>query len=258
MNPILEALRKLFAGYPDTSPPPTGNYPASVNTNYKDTNQQDHINNIAGLNSSAFADSLRALTGNQQVKATDMPMGHVGRNYLNGFISMNSNPQTYQQVDTRNQTPASLNTPRSAMIHEFSHNIDTKRGPNPILDAFLNTATQHVVQRPSENSTWYPKEKASSPLLGGVYNIDPYYNDNTLGHPPRDQQHEAFAQSFVNAFQFLQDTAKDPKMDWQEYLGKLEGNTPGMGSMVMTMLDQPIYSKHPLRPLLRPQPEKKK
>jgi hypothetical protein len=62
---------------------------------------------------------------------------------------------------------------------------------------------------------------------------------------------ESFAQAYTNAANFLSETASDTT-GFRERLGRYEGNTPGAGGIVRDLLiGRPIYSKHPLKGVIR-------
>jgi hypothetical protein len=62
---------------------------------------------------------------------------------------------------------------------------------------------------------------------------------------------EAFAQAYTNAIDFLSRTASDTSK-YRELLGRYEGNTPGVGAIVLDLLrTNPVYSKHQLKKEIR-------
>jgi hypothetical protein len=106
-----------------------------------------------------------------------------------------------------------LYTPRETLAHEMGHKyVPTKR------DVSLNAA-------------FTPLDKSNEKL-------DPYYATDPS---------EGYAQAFKNAFNFLAETARDPKMDYRKFAGDLEGNTPGMGMIIQDLMKLPIFAKHPLQ-----------
>jgi hypothetical protein len=97
-------------------------------------------------------------------------------------------------------------------------------------------------------------------VSGGAYDYPSYLstNSNRDGKLKTDailkvdaygaqSSSEAYAQAFRNAFNFLAETARDPKMDYRKFAGDLEGNTPGMGMIIQDLMKLPIFAKHPLQ-----------
>lgn len=268
MNPILELFRSIFGDSRPVPPAPTGNYPNSPAPLYN-PDQQTHIKNMQDISKSSLADTLQAILGSGNARPnspismrSDLGPGVVGAN-SGGYLDFNIDPTLFNQTDKRNNTPASAYSPRTAYIHERAHNADGYHGSNALLEAFRSIKHEGVY-RPSEKeledynkwtATGREKEYASKPPLekAAIQNIDPYYNQSLY----KEHGQDAFAQAFVNAFQFLQDVAKKPDMDWREYISKLEGNTPGSGAIMIKLLRDPIYSKHPLQALLPPEEKKK-
>jgi hypothetical protein len=94
---------------------------------------------------------------------------------------------------------------------------------------------------------------------GGAYKYPSFFgNDSKPGSPQYSAMlrvdaygatspDEAYAQAFRNAFDFLAETARDPKMDVRAFAGDLEANTPGMGMIITDLMKLPIFANHPLQ-----------
>jgi hypothetical protein len=102
-------------------------------------------------------------------------------------------------------------TPREVLVHEMGHKQMVDKG-FPNTKAYIN-------------QSYTPQ-------------LDSYYTTNNM---------EGYAQAFRNAFNFLAETARDPKMDYRKFAGDLEGNTPGMGMIIQDLMKLPIFAKHPLQ-----------
>ena len=124
--------------------------------------------------------------------------------------------------------PADSPSVRNILTHELGHAKESK-------EAFPSyfAVNRPMVQEPDG------KSKAEDDAR---YAISPYYRENPS---------EAFAQSFVNASDYLSKTAADTT-GYREKLGQYEGNTPGAGAIVRDLfVGNPIYKNHPLKGLIR-------
>lgn len=124
--------------------------------------------------------------------------------------------------------PADSPSVRNILTHELGH---AKESPTTFPSYFA--VNRPMVQEPDG------KSKAED---DAKYAISPYYRENPS---------EAFAQSFVNASDYLSKTAADTA-GYREKLGQYEGNTPGAGAIVRDLfVGNPIYKNHPLKGLIR-------
>lgn len=245
---------------------PSGNYPSYVNKPLPYNEQELRAENER-LIMSPLMDSLRQVTGASPTALTGKweGVGEQGAySPLFHLLTMTQDPKAYDyaNMDKRNNTPAGHSTPRMTLIHEMGHAgdnqtsryYDESKAKMDTLTAFNPNGTRRAVK-------FEDKEK--------VRNLDPYYN-NTMAKMGtgsdgkfREKNPEGFAQAFVNAFQFLQDTMEPSNMDWAAYLNKLEGNTPGMVHVLQGLLKHPLYAKHPLQRAIvdldndKPSPKKK-
>ncbi len=124
--------------------------------------------------------------------------------------------------------PADSPSVRNILTHELGH---AKESQAAFPSYFA--VNRPAVQEPDG------KSKAEDDAR---YAISPYYRENPS---------EAFAQSFVNASDFLSKTAADTA-GYREKLGQYEGNTPGAGAIVRDLfMANPIYKKHPLKGIIK-------
>ena len=253
---LIEYLRELL-GYHQPTPQqtarpvlkgpipaaPTGNYPSypenlSSLWDGSSSGEAQHRQTVQSMFSSPFIDSLVALAGARpKMSVSRLPSTRDRGEYdpWRGELKISDFPLSFTKSgESRNNTPASQPSVRSAIIHEMGH-VASQKGKYYTP----KTGPSFKIAQKDTSSDMTPAEKAS------VLNLDPYYRNNN--------EEERYAQAFTNAFQFLQDSAKDPKMDWSGYLGKLEGNTPGTGAFVVRMLKEPIYKNHPLKQILAPE-----
>jgi hypothetical protein len=274
MNPFLEWLNSLFKKKEFEMPTPNS-YPQYERgpVTAEEVSPEAWNQRLA----SPLADSLRQMGPFFQPKprTLDMtpggPMGIVERVPGNVAVgaAFNTNPKAYgrfeppvnqeaNQAFTRyRQTPAeNVFDPRRTMIHEYGHIANSLDGSIPessvpfkmMQDAELfkeraglgkTSLPLNIYDFPRVSDWASPGYRSiSTPEYKAVASIDPY---STMS--PR----EAFAQAFVNAFEFLAETAREPKMDYRKFAGDLEANTPGMGLIIRDMLKLPLYKNHPLR-----------
>ena len=124
--------------------------------------------------------------------------------------------------------PADSPSVRNTLTHELGHAKESR-------EAF---PSYFAVNRPSVQEP-NGKSKAEDDAR---YAVSPYYRENPS---------EAFAQSFVNASDYLSKAAADTA-GYREKLGAYEGNTPGAGAIVRDLLlGNPKYAQHPLRKVIR-------
>lgn len=123
---------------------------------------------------------------------------------------------------------------RDTFIHEIGHKKDRFGSERKKLGKAIKPPNYSLSDAQSVNMNRTPESKANSAL-------DSYY---------ATEPKEAYAQAFKNAFNFLQETARNPKMDYRKFAGDLEGNTPGMGMIVQDLMKLPIFEKHPLRGII--------
>lgn len=123
-------------------------------------------------------------------------------------------------------SPADTPSERSILMHELGHAYGKS--------AFPSLKAPMIAPRPTGAMT--PREKEARVTLSEYGQSDP---------------DEALAQAYTNAAAFLSETAPDTA-GFRQRLGELEGNTPGMGSIVRDLLTaRPIYQKHPLKKVIR-------
>jgi hypothetical protein len=137
-----------------------------------------------------------------------------GRRYLNDVVTMNPDSMKYREAPTRYRDASPLDK-RNVFIHEMAHVTDKGR----------------------DNFPFKPVAKLGR---DGADKLDSYYAQSR-------NVDESFAQAFVNAFNFLSETAKNPTMDYRKFAGELEANTPGMGIILEDLLKSNVYNEHPLR-----------
>lgn len=271
MNPFLEWLNSLFKKKEFEMPTPNA-YPQYERgpVTAEEVSPEAWNQRLA----SPLADSLRQMGPRfiqPRLKVEDIgrPMGYVAEDafYDNmpTEIAFNTNPKVYNRYRTKNpeedatlakyrQSPASgVFDPRRVMIHEYGHlanNSMTSRDNwgafprrSPVSKMLYNSYNElESLPIDFDRIRMNPASPAlgsiSAPVYKAIASIDPYY---------RTYPTEAFAQAFVNAFEFLAETARDPKMDYRKFAGDLEANTPGMGLIIQDMLKLPLYKNHPLR-----------
>ncbi len=242
-----EIFLKSLGLIKDTQPaPPTrGNYPeqgfpspvtAEETSNYK----------LQDLFRGPAMDSLGQLFSKGPPPIPYTFEGSNAGEYRKGAhaLGLSTAPQAYQaDSSSYRKTPASTNItrPKEVLIHEMGHAFRAVHGEsNPER---WKAIERQLLADPSESQQ--TKDRiASSELKRASKEIDPYYRDNP--------DEEKYAQAFVNAYRYLTDTAKDPKMDYRGYLGKLEGNTPGTGDIVLDLLKTKLFQKHPLQEVFQP------
>lgn len=275
MNPFLEWLNSLFKKKEFEMPTPNA-YPQYERgpVTAEEVSPEAWNQRFA----SPLADSLRQMGSVLQPKpkAGDIgnSMGYVAESsFFNNMpteMAFNTNPKVYGRYRTKNpeedttlakyrQSPAgNVFDPRRVMIHEYGHLANSStpgdRGAFPrssdVSKMLYNTWLLHEgknneleslpidFDRIRMNPTSPALGSISAPAYKAIASVDPYYRT----HPS-----EAFSQAFVNAFEFLAETARDPKMDYRKFAGDLEANTPGMGLIIQDMLKLPLYKNHPLR-----------
>lgn len=163
---------------------------------------------LANLYKSPVADSLYSITGVPNSLGATPREGMLGDfNLMSGELNITPD----QKSITHARPELGKITPREVLIHEMGHKQMVDKG-FPNTKAYIN-------------QSYTPQ-------------LDSYYTTNNM---------EGYAQAFKNAFNFLQETARDPKMDVRRFAGDLEANTPGMGMIVKDLLVLPIFSNHPLR-----------
>jgi hypothetical protein len=154
---------------------------------------------------------------------------------------MGYDQQEEESLARYRQSPAGfVFDPRRVMIHEYGHLANSHGGAFP---GYSEVSKMFSEVRPRdfkrEQNLFYKKISANTPSDYKAFaTVDPYYRINPQ---------EAFAQAFVNAWEFLQETKADPKMDYRKFAGDLEANTPGMGMIVRDLLKDPQFKNHPLR-----------
>jgi hypothetical protein len=265
MNPFEKFLQAIFGV--QSLPKPTANYPqysGEPTTKPEDVTKeawQERLN-------SSLTDSLASLSPKFQpeFKLSDLretgPLGYVGWTSEDRVspkeMAFNTNPNAwqsrYQSADPEadmalaqyRQAPASLVNPRQVQIHEFGHLANSRVGgafpaESETAKVFNSNYADALFSKPQFSSLLYSlrdASKQSGPEFKAAASIDPYY---------RTEPREAFAQAFVNAWEFLAETARDPKMDYRKFAGDLESNTPGMGMIIRDLLKDKIFKAHPLR-----------
>lgn len=193
----------------------------------------------------------------------DTYMGYVehlpGRSINIPFsMYLNTNPSAFGKFESDNpeedkflaryrQSPAgSVFDPRRTYIHEMGHlaNSQVVSGKDSAFPGYSEVSKMFAKNSPQDFERFNDMgvveglRANSAPEFKAFATVDPYYRTNSR---------EAFAQAFVNAWEFLAETAKNPKMDYRKFAGDLESNTPGMGMIVRDLLKDPKFSEHPLR-----------
>jgi hypothetical protein len=258
VNPFEEFLKKILNPIglmrnPPTEPapptPPVVNQAARQNAPIGGT--ADIKQQYADLFKSPLRDSLMQLAGVYNIRNTAGDHGKdnwVGAYYPRySDLYFNTNPEAYGKFEAASpyrQTPASMDvSPRGVFVHEFGHPAEEYGNfSEDTKGLFSKQRLPKKIQpdRMGLGASMYDYERTQrSPLeRKAELDVDPYYRHNPS---------EAFAQAFKNAFAFLQETARDPKIDYRKFAGDLEANTPGMGLILRDLMEHPLYEKHPLR-----------
>ena len=139
------------------------------------------------------------------------------------YANTSRDPRLYSMAGA---SPADTPSERTVMTHEIGHAY----GPS----AFPSLRTPMIAPRPTGAMT--PRESEARAALSEYGQTNPK---------------EALAQAYTNAVSFLSETAPDTA-GFRQRMGALEGNTPGMGSIVRDLLQgRPVYQQHPLRGAIR-------
>lgn len=267
MNPFERFLRSLFGiKQPDSAYPAPNAFPQYERGPV--TAGEISPAAWAAREKSALGDSLNAFIpyGSPAPKYGDLGDSYMGYvEHLPGKqirmpsgLFFNTNPAAFGKFETDKpeedaflakyrQSPAgSVFDPRRTFIHEKAHlaNSQTTFGKDGLFPSYSETAkmfennTPRDFERFNDMGVIAGLQAGSAPEFKAFATVDPYYRLN-----PR----EAFAQAFVNAWEFLQETKKNPKMDYRKFAGDLEANTPGMGLIVRDLLKDKGFENHPLR-----------
>ena len=270
MNPFLEWLNSLFKSKEMQAAPnqnPKYSYEQN-NPTLKDLGKGGSMDVYEGTWQDRFrsplADSLTELSASAYPRpelkflyGNTGPLGYVEledfqvpygkeahtRRFEPTAIAVSADPLNYKvpkrPYEDYLQAPASRqNTPRTVMIHEMGHLASTPFRSNWELGYTPETASAFFNNFEAPANPQYKKDFSGPQEQKAFRSVDPYYRTNAR---------EAFSQAFVNAFEFLAETARDPKMDYRKFAGDLEANTPGMGLIIQDMLKLPLYKNHPLR-----------
>lgn len=123
-------------------------------------------------------------------------------------------------------SPADTPSERTIMAHELGHAYGKS--------AFPSLQTPMIAPAPTGKMT--AREEDARMALSQYGQTSP---------------DEALAQAYTNAVSFLSETAPDTT-GFRQRLGELEGNTPGMGSIVRDLLRaRAVYKNHPLKGAIR-------
>jgi hypothetical protein len=263
MNPFMEWLRNLFSSqreYPPIAPPnenPKFSFENNPTVDFRKPGsfgmfEEDWRNRF----NSPLADSLKQISIGKyrpQLKIShddsETAMAYV--NDLNKPTEMvfMTNPENYslrkRPFEEYLQAPASrMGRPRKTFIHEFGHVANSIGAPWDVTDPSRSEVFDMLKSNHSSdpllasNRQYIAELDRLNPSEKKAYlSIDPYYTSKT---------EEAFAQAFVNAFEFLAETARNPEMNYRKFAGDLEANTPGTGMIIRDMLELPLYRDHPL------------
>jgi hypothetical protein len=143
----------------------------------------------------------------------------------NNTIAVNTgvDPRRYFMAGA---SPADTPSERTILMHELGHAYGKSAFPS----------LQAPMIAPRQTGAMTPREKDARMALSEYGQSDP---------------DEALAQAYTNAASFLSETARDTT-GFRQRLGELEGNTPGMGTIVRDLLTaRPIYKQHPLKKVIK-------
>lgn len=139
------------------------------------------------------------------------------------YANTSRDPRLYPMAGA---SPADTPSERNVLTHEIGHAY----GPS----AFPSLRAPMIAPRPT--GAMMPRESEARAALSEYGQTSPK---------------EALAQAYTNAVSFLSETAPDTA-GFRQRMGELEGNTPGMGSIVRDLLRaRPVYQQHPLRGVIR-------
>ena len=185
-------------------------------------------------------DTLTAITGGGAPRVDWTPAGtEIYGMRIGGFYSPLADRVVLSggldpERKTVDSTPlVKQETVDNTLTHEMGHR-------KFFNDGMLKTLDRIVGKQFSHDDPTYKERKGMSPLEKKAHRkVDNYYQTNPA---------EGYAQAFVNAYDYLDKTRRNPSMEYARPLaGEYEASTPGMGSIVSDILKEKAYVSHPLR-----------
>lgn len=176
---------------------------------------------------SSYMDTLRAVSGGKDTK--------VIRNKLSdALLGVLKADGAYQPAFNTVLMPSVVDPygDEEVLAHEMGHR--RQMGSNPFKSAgAMYDAPNSAPERPIERAAF---DK-----------IDPYYKTSPS---------EGYAQAFKTAVQILRNTANPSSPILQDDkirsgIGEAESVYPGVGSIIRSLLNEPIYAKHPLHQFIK-------
>lgn len=203
--------------------------------------------NIEELARSPLADSVRQVLPGVQIQPAALESNVVGAwPWGQNTVQMTANPRKYgTRREGASMVPAgsdaeSRMNPRGVLLHEAGHGYWEREGqPTTPTFASVNRKNPERIAERDRLTGRRPSlpQNAEQSAMSAI-------NDYSAGDTS-EKGHEAYAQAFANAWDYLSTTAANPTDTPRQLLAEYERTAPGTGQLVMQLLREPLFEKHP-------------